>query len=74
MKGEWTKTPPTVPGWYWWRHPAFNRGIASPVQVAVRDGKLMGGRSVLPEHMHVAIDSERPGGEWWSEPIQEPQA
>lgn len=18
---KWTGTPPTVPGWYWWRHP-----------------------------------------------------
>jgi len=21
---EWTKTPPTVPGYYWFRHPDFH--------------------------------------------------
>lgn len=70
--GHWTAEPPTEPGWYWWRHSDFNRGVASPVQVAFCDGKLMGGRVVLPEHLHVAIDSARPGGEWWSESIKEP--
>jgi hypothetical protein len=61
MPGEWTATPPTVPGAYWWRLNPEDRPEACNVR-ALHGGALWCDREPISTM----------GGEWWSVPIQEP--
>jgi len=62
---QWTTTPPTEPGWYWWRFRDGDRVF--PRQIIDRDARLI----VLGSHGY-----DRPvnllGGEWWPVRIDEP--
>jgi len=59
---EWTKTPPTEPGWYWYRDfpvlPDTQAGYMNPYG--------------FWECAGLRTEAERLPGEWWPERIQEP--
>jgi hypothetical protein len=60
--GEWTKEPPTEPGWYWWRK--YPESFAEPSTMNIAG------------HAYFRGDTEvriRQGeGEWYSDPLPEP--
>jgi len=61
---EWTKQPPTEPGWYWWRV----RGNASiTLKVYFSGGILRANTRPYPLPV-IEINN----GEWWAEQIPEP--
>lgn len=65
-EGEWTATPPTVPGWYWWRC-----GKLPPRVLRVYDDD--GHRVAAGLNCEFGL-ARTWGGEWWTVPIQEPPA
>lgn len=62
---EWTTTPPTEPGWYWWRKGDYPK---RPMQVWQFDesGPLIASTRPTP------VQVEGMGGEWWPARIEEP--
>lgn len=67
-KGEWTKTAPTVPGFYWFRdkfkHP---RVVELDVIVTAKWFTFPGQDDLFDIHQMLLDD-----GEFWSEPLQVP--
>jgi hypothetical protein len=61
---EWTTTPPTEPGWYWYQP---HLGLpAVPVRVRRYDGKMVFLNGIQEGYLSNAT------GEWWPVPIPEP--
>ena len=58
----WTKTPPTAPGWYWWRATSTERE-PKPVQLRMLNGAVC--LNNLPVTMYVDC-------EWWPIPLEVP--
>ena len=61
MTGHWTTTPPTEPGWYWWRCD----GRVDTWIIVSCEGRLLlrGCGTITPGEI---------GGEWYSERIEPP--
>jgi hypothetical protein len=57
---NWTKEPPTEPGWYWWRK--------SGAALIIRVGEMVG----FPQMSHVGFPVMPTAGEEWAGPISEP--
>ena len=57
---DWTKEPPSEPGWYWWCY-----RICDPIPVCIDQGGIAieGDRAVPTKEL---------GGKWWPEKIKEP--
>ena len=66
----WTKTAPTEAGWYWNRKGSFKRG-GPLVPIELRDDG--DGLGAFSERADEFVLAQNLGGEWWSEPIQEPK-
>ncbi len=64
MGSNWTKAPPTEPGWYWWRN---RLGQGYVFEVVDWPG---GGLAVMGQYREYITPAQR-GGEW-SGPLQEP--
>jgi len=68
---NWTTTPPTEPGWYWWRDSKSKE--AQPLNVYKNsDGNFR----VYVNLFGFGSDRYMPsriGGEWWPIPIEEPK-
>lgn len=66
---EWTKQPPTEPGWYWWRDEIDIPPDNEPRWVYLSPAGLM------TENDDVDLNVSPPeelDGEWWPEQISEP--
>jgi len=69
----WTKTPPTVPGLYWFKlrinedypPPGFTRFC----RVVARDGRLILGSKNYDAHDHLDVEGLQ---RWWAGPLLEP--
>lgn len=64
--GEWTKVPPTEPGWYWWRR--SKRATPTPILVGARKAF---GPETGPWRMTLRGRSQKVYGEWHTVPIGE---
>lgn len=63
---EWTKEPPTEPGWYWFRH------MKGSMHEVVMVSQFHSGLRVFgPAHDWISIDMLH--GEWWPVPIEPPE-
>lgn len=67
MEGEWTKTPPTVPGWYWWRSGLHEGTQPRVVQLSEYGGRFIAAACGAAFRLLTSLS-----GEWWSVPIQQP--
>ncbi len=70
---SWSKTAPADIGFYWWRH--SEKSEKYPVEVCLSDycglpAPIMQCRFWLDDEIRIL---ESIGGEWWSEPIKEPE-
>ncbi len=62
---EWTKTPPTESGCYWWRENSKDDWQMFSVFVGTHSSCVW-----VSKNTSVGLDDL--GGEWYPEPIQEP--
>ena len=63
---EWTKEPPTEPGWYWWRD-----SIAQEI-IHLRWDSNSDDLGYWEPGTMLFHPADRRGGKWWLEPIQPP--
>ena len=71
MSSQWTTTPPTEPGWYWWR---TNEGCDDH-QVVFVFRPIDTDRLLVATYMtakDLAKPPQKHQGEWWPERIKEP--
>ena len=63
---KWAKTPPTEPGWYWWKKQGGSKSIILLADIPMRV------YAMLFSDEWRTID-EIPEGEWWPEKIEPPE-
>lgn len=71
---KWTKTPPSEPGWYWWRGDGGNLAQVREV-IIVREfgiGPPGSRETAYIETPEARLTAEWIRGEWWPEPIEPP--
>ena len=64
---EWSKTPPSEPGWYWWYGQTHADGSESKEIVEVVAGRAQMMWFAAPDVVDWLSE-----GEWWTTPIEEP--
>lgn len=71
MVTAWTKTPPSEPGWYWWR--AHKKQVSAwPCLISPRLVRLW----CEPSRAHgrtITAKRRRARGEWWPVRIEPPK-
>lgn len=72
-EGRWTRTPPTEPGWYWYRDAMDTQVVNAEYGMGYDDSEHLvftmagSGDGFSPEIML------RQDGEFWSEKLEEPK-
>ena len=63
---QWARTPPSVPGWYWWR-------LSPDRSPSVVEVDYFGDRLCERTESGGALPLGRHGGEWYATPLEVPQ-